>query len=71
MDTSGDNYIKDDKRKIYRCKKYRKGVKENDRKIADYLQKACVLCIDFHTSKEELSVYDRSKLCPEMFFTIE
>lgn len=24
-----DNYIKDDKRKIYRCKKYRKGVKEN------------------------------------------
>ena len=43
----------------------------DDAEIADYLQKACVLCIDFHTSKEELSVYDRSKLCPEMFFTIE
>lgn len=44
-----DDYIKDDKRKIYRCKKkYRKGVKENHQRIADYLQKACGLCIDFH-----------------------
>ena len=59
------------KEKYIDVKKYRKGVKENDRRIADYLQKACVLCIDFHTSKEELSVYDRSKLYPEMFFTIE
>ena len=44
-----DDYIKDDKRKIYRCKKkYRKGVKENHQRIVDYLQKTCGLCIDFH-----------------------
>lgn len=59
------------KEKYIDVKKYRKGVKENYQRIADYLQKACVLCIDFRPLKEELSIYDRSKLCPEMFFTIE
>lgn len=66
-----DNYIKMTKEKYIDVKKYRKGVKENYQRIADYLQKACVLCIDFLYTKEELSIYDRSKLCPEMFFTIE
>ncbi len=31
-----------------RGKEYRKGVKENHQRIADYLQKTCGLCIDFH-----------------------
>lgn len=59
------------KEKYIDVKKYRKGVKENHQRIVDYLQKTCGLCIDFQKHKEELSVYDRSKLCPEMFFTIE
>lgn len=39
------------KEKYIDVKKYRKGVKENYQRIADYLQKACVLCIDFHCWK--------------------
>ena len=36
------------KEKYIDVKKYRTGVKDNYQRIADYLQKACVLCIDFH-----------------------
>lgn len=36
------------KEKYIDVKKYRKGAEENYQRIADYLQKACVLCIDFH-----------------------
>ena len=42
-----------------RGKEYRKGVKENHQRIADYLQKTCGLCIDF--PKQKIIVNKRIK----------